>query len=70
MAGRRFMIDLFVEESVYDSIPTAKKLAFRDTIRGLKTFALVKEGVELTATWHVCCHDTIPAKPCGDSQDI
>ena len=70
MACKRFTIDLSVENAVYDSIPLAKKIAFRDTIRDLKTYALNHEGVELRATWHQCYHDEEPIKPCEPAQDI
>ena len=70
MACKRFTIDLSVEDDVYDSIPVAKKIAFRNEVRALKNFALNKEGVAIKATWHHCFHDETPPQPCESEQEI
>jgi len=68
MAGRRYTIDMFFDEAAFQAIPSAKKLAFRDTVRALKTYASKVEGIEITTQWHICRHDE--KLPCDESQDI
>jgi len=63
MAYIRFRLDLAIPKDVYDSIPSATKLAIRDKIRQLKTYARkINEGSDneemtITAKYHVCRHD-------------
>ena len=72
----RFQLDLAIPSAVYDSIPSAKKLAIRDRIRELKALAVTinegKDTEEMTvkATWHKCYHDEIPTKPCEPEEEI
>lgn len=60
----RFSLDLAIPEAVYNNIPAAQKLAFRDVIRQLKALAVkINEGqpneeATVKATWHRCHHDT------------
>ena len=60
----RLSLDLAIPSEVYDSIPAAKKTAFRDAIRAMKALAVrINEGLpdeEMTvrAVWHKCHHDT------------
>uniref|UniRef100_A0A6M3JBR4 Uncharacterized protein n=1 Tax=viral metagenome TaxID=1070528 RepID=A0A6M3JBR4_9ZZZZ len=76
MSGVRFQLDLFIPQAVYDTIPSAKKLAFRDIIRAVKAFATkINEGAaneEMTvrAAWHTCGHDESPPQPCDPEQEI
>ena len=76
MALIRFTLDLAIPEAVYNAIPTAKKIAVRDAIRGLRALSVkINEGqpneeMATKATWHKCYHDEIPVKPCGPEQDI
>ena len=71
MASIRFSLDLAIPKAIYDGIPTARKMAYRDGIRELKALA-TKIGIENTtkAVWHKCYHDEIPIKPCEAEQDI
>ena len=70
----RFQLDLAIPEPVYNNIPAAKKLAFRDVIRQLKALAVkINEGTAneeatVKATWHKCYHDTGGA--CEPEQEI
>lgn len=76
MAGYRFQLDLFIPESVFDSIPQEKKIAFRDRVRELKAFAVkINEGLpneEMTvkAKYHKCYHDESPPQPCEPEKEI
>ena len=76
MAGIRFSLDLFIPESVYNAIPAAKKLAIRDRIRELKSFAVKinagtdNEELTVKAVWHRCTHDESIPKPCEPEQEI
>ena len=59
----RFRLDLAVEETAYQAIPAATKLAIRDQIRKLKTFASKinagkpNEEATIRAVWHRCTND-------------
>ena len=74
MALVRFEIQLAIPKAVYDAIPSAKKLAARDTIRGLKALAVkINEGqpneeMTVIAKFHICHHDT--GGVCEPSQEI
>ena len=76
MAGIRFNLDLFIEETVYSAIPAATKIAIRDMIRQLKAKAIKinagqpNEEFTVKATMHKCYHDENPTKPCGPEQEI
>jgi len=76
MALIRFQLDLAIPEAVYNAIPAAKKLAVRDTIKGLKALAVRinegKENEEMTvkAVWHKCYHDEEPTRPCEPPKEI
>ena len=54
----RFSLDLAIPEDVYQNIPQAKKIAFRDSVRQLKALS-VRIGEEMTvkAKFHRCNHD-------------
>ena len=60
----RFTLDLAIPKDVYNAIPKDVKIAVRDKIRQIKSYAVkINEGLpneEMTvkATWHVCHHDT------------
>ena len=74
MAGYRANIQLFIPEKVWDKVPIAKKIAFRDIIREMKSYAckinegLVNEEMTVKATWHRCVHDE--GGSCPPEQDI
>ncbi len=74
MAFIRFDIQLAIPEDVYNAIPTAKKLAARDAIRGLKTLAVKinagtpNEEMTIKAVMHKCYHDT--GGTCEPEQEI
>ena len=76
MALMRFTLDLAIPEKVFDKIPLARKIAFRDEVRALKALAVrINEGLpneEMTvrAKMHRCLHDAIPTQPCEPEQDI
>lgn len=63
MSGKRIMIDLFIPDAVYAAVPAAKKLAFRDAVRDLKSLAVKInagqpiEEMTVKATIHDCRHD-------------
>ncbi len=70
----RCNIQLAIPKDVYDSLPSAKKLAVRDAIRELKTMAVKvnvgqpNEEMTVKACWHWCQHDE--GKSCDAEQDI
>jgi hypothetical protein len=74
MSGKRITLDLFVPTAIYDAIPSAKKLAFRDAVRDLKALAVkVNEGspneeMTVVAKMHDCRHDENGV--CGPEVDI
>ena len=76
MATIRFTLDLAIPEAVFNAIPTARKLAFRDEIRALKSLAIkINEGqpneeMTVRASYHKCFHDETPPKPCEQEVDI
>lgn len=76
MALIRFNLDLAIPETVYNAIPTEKKLAVRDRIRELKALAVkINEGqsneeMTIKAVWHKCYHDENLNKPCEPEQEI
>ena len=71
----RFMLDLAIPESVFDSISDSQKKAFRDAVRKLKSYAVkINEGLDneemtVVAKWHKCYHDT-GDRPCEPENDI
>lgn len=74
MALIRFTIDLAIPEAVYNAIPPAKKLAFRNAVRELKALAVKinqgqpNEEMTVVANWHRCHHDE--GGSCEPAQDI
>ena len=74
MAFIRFRLDLAIPQSVFNNIPVARKLAFRDEVRALKALAVkINEGLpeeEMTvkASYHTCHHDT--GEACESEQEI
>ena len=71
----RFQLDLAIPESAFDSIPDAKKQAFKDAVRAIKSLAVkinegkVNEEMTVRAVWHRCAHDE--GLPCNEpEQDI
>jgi len=75
MALWRGQLDLAIPLSVWNAIPVARKLAFRDEVRALKALAVkINEGLpeeEMTvkARYHVCHHDT-GDQPCEEEIEI
>ena len=63
MALIRFTLDLAIPEAVYNTIPVAKKNAFKDTVLALKALAVkinagaANEEMTTRAVWHKCHHD-------------
>ena len=63
MAMWRGRLDLAIPLEVWDNIPNARKLAFRDEVRALKALAVkINEGkpneeITVRASWHTCRHD-------------
>ncbi len=77
MALMRFSLDLAIPKDIYDALPAAKKLAFRDAVRALKTYATkINEGADneemtVKATYHICHHDEgTNHPPCEKEQEI
>ena len=74
MSYWRGQLDLAIPIKVWDAIPLARKIAFRDEVKAMKALAVkVNEGLaneEMTvkANWHVCRHDE--GKPCDPVIDI
>ena len=74
MSGIRFSLNLFIPTAVYDGIPSAKKIAIRNHIRELKSYAVKinagqdNEEMTVVAKWHRCYHDE--GKPCDPEQEI
>ena len=60
----RFNLDLAIPSVVFNSIPAARKTAFRDEVRALKALAVrinagqPNEEMSVKASFHVCHHDT------------
>ena len=63
MAVKKIDIHFAIPIDVYDKIPIARKIAFRDEVRALKKLSVrVNEGqpdeeMTVTATMHTCHHD-------------
>ena len=74
MALIRFTLDLAIPEAVYQVIPSATKIEFRDRVRAMKALAVkINEGspneeMTVKATWHRCTHDEDPASPCVEQE--
>ena len=74
MALMRFNIQLAIPEDVFDNIPLARKIAFRDEVRALKKLAVkINEGLPneentVIAEYHLCRHDGDGA--CGEVLEI
>lgn len=74
MALIRFRIDLAIPEDVYNNIPTAKKKAFRDSVRALKALSVrINEGkgneeMTVKATMHRCTHNQPIPEDCSLSE--
>jgi len=74
MALWRGILDLAIPLEVWENIPLARKLAFRDEVRALKALAVkINEGqpneeMTVTAQSHICRHDE--GKACDKPQDI
>ena len=70
----RFNLDLAIPSVVFNSIPAARKTAFRDEVRALKALAVrinagqPNEEMSVKASFHVCHHDT--GQSCEAEQDI
>ena len=70
----RGTLDLAIPMDVWDNIPPARKLAFRDEVRALKALAVkINEGkaneeMTVKASWHRCGHDE--GKACEPEQEI
>ena len=76
MAIIRFQLDLAIPETVYDTIPSSKKIAMRDAIRAVKAYAVkindgsLNEETTVKATWHRCHHDENLNISCEPEQEI
>lgn len=63
MAMWRGRLDLAIPMAVWNNIPAARKLAFRDEVRAMKALAVkINEGkpneeMTVRASWHTCRHD-------------
>ena len=74
MALIRFTLDLAIPEAVYNAIPLNRRVAIRDIIRELKSYAVkinegsVNEELTVTAKWHICHHDS--GELCEAESDI
>ena len=70
----RGILDLAIPIEVWDKIPIARKIAFRDEVRAMKNLAVkINEGkaneeMSVKASWHICGHDNNTA--CGDEHYI
>ncbi len=71
---KRITLDLAIPENVYNAIPAARKLAFRDAVRDLKALAVKinankpNEEMSVKATIHDCYHDE--GKPCINEVEL
>ena len=60
---------------VWENIPTARKIAFRDEVRAMKALAIkINEGepneeMTVSASYHICHHDT-GDQLCEQEQEI
>jgi hypothetical protein len=74
MAMIRFNLDLAIPQAVFNTIPNARKIAFRDEVRALKDFATKinagqpNEEMSVKTSYHVCHHDE--GQPCESEVDI
>jgi len=74
MSYWRGQLDLAIPEAVWNKIPLARKIAFRDAVRAMKALSVkINEGLpneEMTvkASWHICNHDTEPHTPCVEQE--
>ncbi len=73
----RFILDLAIPEAVFNSIPAARKIAFRNEVRALKALAVkinngsAMEEMTVRATYHKCYHDQPELnKPCEPEVEI
>jgi len=70
----RFRLDLAIPSEVFNAIPVARKLAFRNEVRALKSLAVkINEGkpneeMTVVARYHICHHDT--GELCEEESDI
>ena len=75
MAFWRGRLDLAIPLEVWDKIPLARKLAFRDEVRAMKALAVrINEGqpneeMTVVANYHICHHDT-GDQQCEPTQEI
>jgi len=77
MAVVRLNLDLAIPQTTYDAIPVAKKIAFRDMVRGLKALSVninagqPNEEMTTRAVYRICHHDEgLNHPPCGEEQEI
>jgi hypothetical protein len=74
MALVRFSLDLAIPQSVFNAIPAARKLAFKNEVLALKALAVrinagqPNEEMSVKAQYHVCHHDE--NLPCEAEVDI
>jgi len=70
----RCFIQLAIPEDVYNALPSSKKIAARDAIRDLKALSRkINEGqpneeMTVTATWHLCDHESDNPTPCVEHE--
>lgn len=76
MSLERISLELAIPTTVYNAIPSAKKIAFRDAVRELKALAVKvnagnpNEEMTVRAVHHTCFHDESSPKPCEPEIDI
>ncbi len=76
MAVIKLEMLLAIPEVVYNAIPLAKKTAFRDAVRAMKSLAVkVNEGkpneeMTVVSNFHKCYHDEAGNKQCEPDQEI
>ncbi len=74
MALMRFSLDLAIPMAIYNTIPAAKKIAFRDAVLVMKAYAvkinagLPNEEMTVTAKYHLCRNDE--GRPCDEEVEI
>jgi len=75
MAYWRGRLDLAIPIKVWDALPLARKIAFRDEVKAMKSLAVkINEGkpneeMTVRASYHICHHDE-PGNtiPCSETE--
>lgn len=58
-------IPMPIPQTLENKLPVIK-----DKIRQLKQYAVNTGEIAFSASWHICHHDEIPRKPCGEDYEI